>query len=759
VIVLAWTTPVVWVLVAVFAGPSDGTAISPPTAFAGEQRWGESVTVVRSYGETPLQEGDQILAIEGRSLERWVDRPEAIERSVGDDVTYRIRRSSAGLDRVMNLDVQLVRYPLLDALSSALPTVVLLLGLLVSGSFLFWFRSRDVACRAALALGATALAGMTAFPLGLGAIDLAGSRGVWPQLGGEVLLAVGIGSMLLAALSFPWNRSWLRGHPLAWLVPYLVPMAGYLVWATAYATRIEPDAARLQAMIMVATPALLVTVPVIVAVEVHGYARARTREDRVVLRLVLAATTWAVLVRIFLGELPQQQSGRPLVPWEVQSLLLMPALLLWLVAAVMRYRLQEMDGVLRRSLLQVVLATLIGTVFLAVAAAVGIASGSSYWSVVAGGLVALVLLPLALGLRRTVSQFVYGDRDYPYRVVSELRRLDPHTTPTEALRDMLTLLARRLRLSYASIEVYASTAGDRIETSIGESRGQPTAVVLEVGGATLGQLQLEVTPSRESFGPRDRRLLEDIGGQVGAMVQAVTANRELQRSRERLVSAREEERRRVRRDLHDGLGPSLATMAMKLEAAHELIAADPEGAERLVGQLYEQTRSDIVEIRRLVDGLRPPALDQLGLVSALRQRASDHNRTAGIVTGSTPMRWTVQADEDLEPLPAAVEVAAYRIVLESVNNALQHGHASACTVTLGRRAGALEVEVRDDGVGLDGRHGAEDPSERGVGLESMQERAEELGGSCSVTSTPRHGTRILAILPLTEWTDDESARS
>jgi two-component system NarL family sensor kinase len=186
-------------------------------------------------------------------------------------------------------------------------------------------------------------------------------------------------------------------------------------------------------------------------------------------------------------------------------------------------------------------------------------------------------------------------------------------------------------------------------------------------------------------------------------------------------------------------------------------------AERLVGQLYEQTRSDIGEIRRLVDGLRPPALDQLGLVSALRQRASDHNRTAGMVPGDALMSWTVQADEDVEPLPAAVEVAAYRIVLESVNNALRHGHASACTVTLSRRSGTLEVEVRDDGVGLDDGGdrgvGLDDGGDRGVGLESMQERAEELGGTCTVYSSPRRGTRILAILPLTDWTDDESARS
>ena len=502
---------------AVFSGPSDGTDISPPTAFAGEARWGESVTVVRAYGETPLRQGDLVLSIDGRSMEDWIDRGGGPERAVGDDVTYRVRRSAQGLDRILDVDVQLVRYPLGPAVSESLPIVVLLLGLLVSGSFLFWFRPREPTCRAALVLGATVPLGMTAYPLGLGAIDLAGSRGVWPHLVGEVLLTVAIGAMLLAALTFPWTRAWLRRHPLAWVVPFAVPFVSYLVWAAAYAIHLEPDAARLQALITVATPALLVAVPLIIAIEIHGYTRARTREDRIALALVIAGTVWAVLVRVLLGDGPQLQSGRPLVPWEVQALLLLPALLLWLVAAVLRYRLQEVDGVLRRSLLQVVVATLIGSVFLAVAAAVDLASDSSFWSVLAGGLVALALVPVALGLRRTASQFVYGDRDFPYRVVSDLRRLDPRTTPTEAVCTTCSPCSRAgCDSPTPRIEVYASTPGDRIETAIGEPRGQPTAVVLEVGGHQLGQLQLEVMSTRESFGPRDRRLLEDIGGQVGA---------------------------------------------------------------------------------------------------------------------------------------------------------------------------------------------------------------------------------------------------
>ena len=536
-------------------------------------------------------------------------------------------------------------------------------------------------------------------------------------------------------------------------MPILVPFAGYAAWALLFARGVEPNLARLQALIMITTPALFLTAPVIVLVEARGLAGARSWEDRVALRLVLGGTILAVLVRVVFGDLAQWQRGKPLVPWDLQPLLLMPALLACLVAAVLRYRLQELDGVLRRSLLQVVGAVLIGSVFLAVAAAIDLVTETAFWAVVAGGLVALLLVPLAFVLRRTVSQFVYGDRDFPYRVVSELRRLDPGTTPTDALRETLTLLSRRLRLSYASIEVYGRSPADRIATAIGAPRGQPTAVVLEVGGVTLGQLELEVTATREQFGPRDRRLLEDIGGQVGAMVQAVVANRELQRSRERLVSAREEERRRVRRDLHDGLGPALATMAMQLEVAHDLIASDPARAERLVGQLHDQTQADIGEVRRLVEGLRPPVLDQLGLVSALKQRAADHNHAARMVAGRKPMTWTVQSEADLEPLPAAVEVAAYRIVLESVHNAVQHGQATACTVTLRRGEGNLEIDVRDDGVGL------EAVRVPGVGLESMQERAEELGGSCVVSSSAMHGTRVLALLPLTEWNDEQPEES
>ena len=211
---------------------------------------------------------------------------------------------------------------------------------------------------------------------------------------------------------------------------------------------------------------------------------------------------------------------------------------------------------------------------------------------------------------------------------------------------------------------------------------------------------------------------------------------DLQRSRERLVAAREEERRRLRRDLHDGLGPQLASQTLKLEAARETIRTDPDRAEALLGQLIDKSQGQIAEIRRLVYALRPPALDELGLVGALRETAAQ-----GELSG---LRVSFIAPDRLPPLPAAVEVAAYRIIQEALTNVIRHARAGSCRVTLAlnEAAGTLALEVTDDGLGL--------PAEvrAGVGLVSMRERAAELGGVCRVEAGPDGGVRVAASLPL-----------
>jgi signal transduction histidine kinase len=259
--------------------------------------------------------------------------------------------------------------------------------------------------------------------------------------------------------------------------------------------------------------------------------------------------------------------------------------------------------------------------------------------------------------------------------------------------------------------------------------------------AATGLVALLVQPLRSGLQRRVNRVMYGSSGEApsGGLRERLheafaPEAAELQRARETLVAAREDERLRLRRDLHDGLGPTLAGAALKVEAAENLLASDPTAA----GELLERSRAEIQvavsDVRRLVYGLRPPALDELGLVGALREQGER------LSVGSARIEVEVEAPETLTTLPAAVEVAAYRIALEAMTNAARHARAGTCRVAL-RVDGALELVISDDGDGLP------DVFRAGVGIASMKERAEELGGTCSIRRTGRRGTTVHARLP------------
>lgn len=264
----------------------------------------------------------------------------------------------------------------------------------------------------------------------------------------------------------------------------------------------------------------------------------------------------------------------------------------------------------------------------------------------------------------------------------------------------------------------------------------------------VGQLVVASRAPGEELTPSDRRLLEDLTWQAGTVVHTVRLTADLQRSRERLVTTCEEERRRLRRDLHDGLGPTLAGLTFGLDAARNLLSYEPKDVETLLVQLKGQTQKAVSDVRRLVYGLRPPALDELGLVGAIREQAASQGLLAdgaGKEMGcEEESLFNVEAPDHLPPLPAAVEVACYRIAQEALTNVARHARAHACHVrlSLDEVENMLELEVVDDGVGI--------PKDRraGVGMTSMRERAAELGGTCTITPGPAGGTRVLTRLPL-----------
>jgi two-component system NarL family sensor kinase len=734
VLAVAWAVPVCWTVLALLAGPSDGTSLSSRLLPPAGDRWDDTVRVRATYGETALRPGDEVLVVDGRAPADWAGGDTGdVRREVGDVVRYEVRRPRAGLDLIQQVDVTLHRYPFAAAVRAA-PQAVLLPGLLlVLGSLVFWSRPSAAPARAFLAAAALLPAALTSTPLGLGVVDLAGARGTWPAVVGEALAALGLAALVLAvALLTPPGRGgrWATTALLA------APAVGYVVWLAA---RLGGAGSTLERQAVLATvwaPAMWAAVPALLVVATLAHLRARERADVLATRLALLGVGAGLGAWLVLGPAPDLLTGAPLLRQDLLVLLGGGLAVACVAAAAAHYHLGEIEPRVRRGLVQALVLVVVGAAFVGVVRAADAAADISVGSMLAGGVLALLLLPVGVAVQRTVRRVVYGDREFPDRVVSDLRRLDAMTAPEDSLREALELLARRLHLSFAAVDVLATPASGPIAASIGVPAGTPATVDLSVGGTTVGRLRVEVDAGHDPFGPGDRRLLEDVGTQVGALVQAVTANRELQVSRQRLVAAREEERRRLRRDLHDGLGPSLASLAMRLEAATDLIDEDPEQAADLVSRLSDQAREGIGEVRRLVDGLRPPALDQLGLVSALRHHAAEH----GAAQAGVP--WSVEAGAGIEPLPAAVEVAAYRIVLEAVTNVQRHSGADRCVVRLARQDGDLDIEVSDTGSGL-----AAD-RRPGVGLSSMRERAEELGGSFEAGDRPGGGTVVRVRLPL-----------
>jgi signal transduction histidine kinase len=564
--------------------------------------------------------------------------------------------------------------------------------------------------------------------------------GAWVQSWYWLLLVSSL--FVLLPLLFPDGRlPSPRWRPV--LVVWSVSTASTVVAAAVTDTLVSPEygyridnpigvdgLAHIEGNAVYSSVSLVVAVATLAAVLaslVRRFRRSRGDERQQVKWFLYGA---APLVLLPISELLPPVIGTVLFTWV---LVVLPVSI---GVAVLRYRLDGIDVVINRTLVYVLLTAGVLGVYVLVVGYLGTVlrrdDDDLLVSLLATGIVAVLFAPARDRLQRSVDRLLYGRVSEPYAALAQLgERLESTLEPAAVLPAIVSTVRDALRLPYVAIRL----AEDAPPVSSGEPVPRVEDVPLLHQGLPVGTLVLGLRPGEHGFSPADRRLLADLARQAGVAVSTVRLTADLQRSRERLVTAREEERRRLRRDLHDGLGAQLAGLTVQTGVLRGLIDRDPVAAGELAGELRAELRAAIADIRRLVHGLRPPALDELGLVGALQ-------RLAGSCGADGGLRVDVDVPGELPALPAAVEVAAYRIVQEALTNVVRHAGARTGRVLLAADAHGLTVEVTDDGVGLPGG------LVPGVGLSSMRERAAETGGSCEVAARPGGGTRVLARLPL-----------
>ena len=714
---------------------SDGSVVR-----AGWAAWRHGGVAVNVWepARSALRPGDVVTAIGGHRL---VDGFGGLAAPApGSEVAYDVIREG----RPRQLDVVVERSAWLPILQTGWGNLVFVVALAALAVAMYVRRPEEPATAPLLVTAAGLLGSSVVVGAGLPALALATAG---PALGLYHLSTVGAysvawGGVLAFSLLIVPDHPWLGRRRTALAVAYAAPLGLLLIWAGVTAGLVDP----VPWLGLVYSGQTAVVMATLLTATVIGIVAFRRRPDPVTrsrLRWLFGGSMAATALSTAGWHLPELLAGRPLLPSGAIGLSALP-FVAGIAVALRRHRLFDIERLANRSLVYLAVLAVLATGYATIVAILvsGLRLSGAAAAAIAAAAAALALSPLRSGAQRVVNRIMYGERDDPAGVLARLgARMQAVLGPDEVFPAVVETVATSLRLPYAALDLADRAGGFRTVAERGSPVGEVHVEPITHSGVTVGRLRVSGRGRDDPLEPVDLELVASLARQVGPAIEAVRLQADLARSRAEVVALREEERRRLRRDLHDGLGPALAAIGLKAGLAARQVARE-SAAGRLLGEIDTEVKAGLADVRRLVEALRPPALDELGLVGAVRSRAAT-------LTGELQ----IEVDGPAElALPAAVETAAYRIAVEAVTNAARHSGGTTCRVSIGQGPhGWLELTVGDNGSGLDP---ARTP---GVGLRSMRERAAEVGGDVVVQSPPGGGTVVTARLPLQVGGTDDHA--
>ena len=603
-----------------------------------------------------------------------------------------------------------------------------------------------------LFLAAGLAKGLSSFSRPYAAHALVVAPGSWPA--GQALAwlsdwvdLAGVPALAFAILLFPTgrlhSRRWL---PVAWFV---AAASGVVAYAAALASRhwsrpLSPSAsietAAITPPVIVVTLLMLVAVLASVAAVVARFARS-AGEERLQLKWFTTAAVF-VVVTFILTEVTTSDAAL------VVSNLAFLGMFVAIAIAVLKYRLYDIDLVISKAVLYGCLAGFVTAVYVSLVAGVGTVVGgqSRPLLLAAAAAVAVAFQPVRLRAERLANRVVYGRRATPYQVLSEFaRRIGGAYASDEVLPHMARVVAAGTGAE--QVVVWLRMGGELVpEASAGSAPG-PAPVPLPVsggrevppvpggdvavpvvhGGALLGAVSLRM-PRGEALRPAGRQLVADVASQAGPVLANAGLVEDLRTSRLRLVTAQDEARRRLERDIHDGAQQDLVALAIKLGLVEEAVGDD--SAREMLGELRTDVAGALANLRDLARGIYPPLLADHGLAAALHAQA---NRS--------PVPVVIKAD-GIGRFSQDAEAAVYFCCLEALQNTAKHSGAASARVCLQAQDGTLRFTVSDDGVGYDAR-----TTPPGSGMRNMADRLAALGGGLEMRGAPGLGTTITGHVP------------